>query len=247
MTYKDCLAVVVSYNNGQRLKDTLDTAPKSMPVDVIILDDGSTDDSFELIKEYPYPVIRHEKNMGIGTSIKDSIAYARSKDYKIVVVVPGNFKNTLAEVSRLVDPILKNQADYVQGSRFLPGSKRDYTPLFRLIMVKVLACFLSVITFRKITDSMEGFRAFRLSILDDPDIDVYQEWLDRYGLEIYLFFKITKGRKHRYREVPVSKIYPKEKKNILNKKGIEYSKIKPFTDWWDILKPIPYLLLGIKK
>lgn len=247
MNYSDCLAVVVSYNNGAKLKSTLDSTPQNFPIDIMILDDGTTDDSFELIKEYTYPIVRHETNQGIGISIRDSIAYARDKGYKVIAWVPGNNKNTIAEVLRLVDPILQGKADYIQGSRYLPGSKRDHTPLFRLVMVKLIALFLSVITGRKITDSMEGFRAFSLSILNDPDIDIYQDWLDRYALEIYLFFKITYGRKYRYKEVPISKIYPPVKKSMINKKGSEYTKIKPFTDWWDILKPVFLLWLGIKK
>jgi glycosyltransferase involved in cell wall biosynthesis len=247
MNYKKCLLIVASYNNGDRLKKTLDTKPKDFPIDIAIVDDGTTDNSFDLIKDFSCPVIRHDTNMGIGVSIRDSIKYARENGYEILALIPGNFKNTIAEVTKLVEPILEGKADYIQGSRYLPGSRRDYTPLFRLVMVKLIAFFLSIITFRKITDSMEGFRAFRLSILDDPDIDIEQEWLDRYGLEIYLFFKVTKGRKYRYKEVPISKIYPKEKKTMLNKKGIEYSKIKPFTDWWDILRPVFYLWFGIRK
>lgn len=247
MTYKDCLVVVVSYNNGNKLKLTLDSVPRNFPIDILIIDDGSTDNSMDLIKKSDYTIITHESNCGIGRSIRDAVNYANDKGYKVLAVVPGNNKNTLKEVFRLVDPIISGNADYVQGSRFLPGSQRDHTPLFRLIMVRVIAFILSIITLRKITDSMEGFRAFKLSILNDSDIDIEQEWLDKYALEIYLFFKITKGRKYQYLEIPISKVYPKVKKSIINQKGEEYSKIKPFIDWWDILKPIFYLILRIKK
>lgn len=247
MTYKDCLAVVVSYNNGVRLKHTLDSKPDDFPVELIIVDDGTTDDSFDLLEEHSYHVVRHKCNMGIGVSLRDACEFAKSNNYKAIAVIPGNNKNTIAEITKLLDPIIQDEADYVQGSRYLPGSKRDHTPLFRLIMVKLIAFMLTCITFTKITDSMEGFRAFRLSILDDPDIDINQDWLDRYGLEIYLFFKVTYWKKYRYMEVPISKVYPKVKKSLVNKTGAEYTKIKPFVDWWDILKPIPYLMLRIKK
>jgi len=171
----------------------------------------------------------------------------KKNGYKVLVTIPGNNKNTLAEVKRLVEPIMRNKADFVQGSRYLPGSKRDHTPLFRLVMVKLIAIMFSILSKRNITDSMEGFRAWRLTIFDDPDINIHQEWLNRYGLETYLFYKITRGRKYKYYEVPVSKVYPKYKKSIINKDGQEYSKIRPVIDWWDILRPIPYLLLGLKK
>lgn len=245
--YSKCLAVVASYNNGMNLKATLDSAPKDQGIDLIIVDDGTTDDSFSHIADYHIPIIRHDRNLGIGVSIRDAVRYAKEHGYEVLAFVPGNNKNTLRELPRLIDPILSGKADYVQGSRYLPGSRRDHTPLFRLVMVKLIALMLSIITLRRITDSMEGFRAIRLSLLDDPDIDVSQDWLDHYGLEIYLFFKVTKGRKYKYLEVPISKIYPAVKKTVINKKGAEYTKIKPFTDWWDILKPIFWLWLGIKR
>lgn len=247
MTKSKCLVGIGSYNDGDRLKKTLASKPKDFPYDILLVDDGCTDDTFEGIDTNAYTIIRNEVNSGIGVNIRKGTKYAKDNGYEAVAFVPGNNKNTLAEIDRLLEPILSNKADYVQGSRYLPGSRRDHTPLFRLVMVKVLAAMLSILTGRKITDSMEGFRAIRLSILDDPDIDIYQDWLDRYGLEIYLFFKVTYGRKYRYKEVPISKIYPKDKVTIINPKGVKYSKIKPFVDWWDILRPIPYLLFGIKK
>jgi len=247
LEHKNCLLVVGTYNNGDRLLKTVQSAPSDFPIDILIVDDGSTDDSLDMIKDLDLTILRHETNQGIGVLIRTGCKYAREKGYAAVAFIPGNNKNTIAEVPRLLEPIISDRADYVQGSRFLPGSRRDHTPLFRLIMVKLIALFLTTITFRKITDSMEGFRAIRLSILDDQDIDIDQLWLDRYALEIYLFFKVTKGRRFRYKEVPISKVYPPIKKSIVNRKGAEYTKIKPFLDWWDILKPIFYLWLRIRK
>jgi dolichol-phosphate mannosyltransferase len=246
MNYKDCLVCICVFNNGISLKHTLESIPLAYDFDFIIIDDGSTDGAVEKYAKGIH-VIKHKKNTGIGSSIRDAIDYAQKNHYQVLVTIPGNNKNTLTEVKRLVDPIIQNKADFVQGSRYLPGSRRDHTPFFRLIMVKVIAILFSILSLRKITDSMEGFRAWRLTIFNDPDINIHQEWLNRYGLETYLFYKITMRRKYRYYEVPVSKVYPKYKKNIINKYGQEYTKIRPIIDWWDILRPIPFLLLGIKK
>lgn len=247
MNKPHALAVVVSFNNGDRLKKTLASTPPDFPHPILIIDDGSTDNSFDLIDQSKYTVVRNDVNSGIGVSIRVACDYAKTHGFEILSIIPANNKNSISEIPKLLEPLINNKADYVQGSRYLPGSKRDHTPLFRLIMVKVLAAMLSIITGRRITDSMEGFRAFRLSLLDDPDINIHQDWLNRYGLEIYLFFKVTYGRKYRYKEVAISKIYPKDKKTLVNPKGSEYSKIKPFIDWWDILRPIPMLLFKFKK
>ena len=86
--------------------------------------------------------------------------------------------------------------------------------------------------------STNGFRALRLSSLDHAAINLDQRWLDGYALEVYLLFQIIRcGLVHR--EVPCTKIYPPKK--------IGNTKMRPFIDWWDILKPVFLLGLGIRR
>jgi dolichol-phosphate mannosyltransferase len=82
-----------------------------------------------------------------------------------------------------------------------------------------------------------GFRAYKVSLFDDPKINIWQAWLSTYELEYYIHFWVLR-LKYKFAEVPVSKIYPSKKK---------YSKIRPFLDWWPIIKPLFYLLLRIRK
>lgn len=241
------LLAIFTYNNGDDLKKLIERIPNNYPYDILVHVDGSDDGSDEILNEFSFKVIRQPRNFGIGRSMRSVLEYSLRHDYEAIAVIPGNNKNDPVEVSRLFQPIIENKADYVQGSRYLKGSRRDHTPIFRLITVKLYALFLSILTFRKITDALEGFRAFRLSIFDNPSINIEQDWLNTYGLETYLFFKIISGRKYRYVEVPVSKIYPKNKKHLLNKNGVRYSHIRPFVDWWHILKPIFFLIFKIKK
>ena len=242
-----CLVAILTYNNGDDLQHLLARISVDFPYDLIVHVDGSTDGSDAILEKYPYRVLRQQKNVGVGKSIRNVFKYAADNQYEAIAILPGNNKNDPAEIERLLKPIIEDRADYVQGSRYLKGSRRDHTPLFRLIMVKVHATMLSLLVHRRITDALEGFRAIKLSILDDPAIDVEQDWLNTYGLETYLFYKVTADKKYRYLEVPVSKIYPENKKSLLNKGGIKYSHIRPFVDWWHILKPIFYLVLKIRE
>ena len=242
-----CLVAILTYNNGDDLQHLLARISVDFPYDLIVHVDGSTDGSDAILEKYPYRVLRQQKNVGVGKSIRNVFKYAADNQYEAIAILPGNNKNDPAEIERLLKPIIEDRADYVQGSRYLKGSRRDHTPLFRLIMVKVHATMLSLLVHRRITDALEGFLAIKLSILDDPAIDVEQDWLNTYGLETYLFYKVTADKKYRYLEVPVSKIYPENKKSLLNKGGIKYSHIRPFVDWWHILKPIFYLVLKIRE
>ncbi len=241
-----CLVAILTYNNGENLKNLIARIPQDYPYDILVHVDGSSDGSDAILAQYPFAVLRQEKNVGIGRSLRNVFQYARRGGYTAVAIVPGNNKNDPAEAERLLQPIAEGRADYVQGSRYLPGSRRDHTPLFRLIMVKVHALLMSVLVCRRVTDALEGFRAIRMSILDDPAIQVEQDWLDTYGLETYLFYKVVSDKKYRYVEVPVSKIYPANRRSLFNRRGSNYSHIRPFIDWWHILKPLFYLVLKIK-
>jgi dolichol-phosphate mannosyltransferase len=90
---------------------------------------------------------------------------------------------------------------------------------------------------KRLTESTNGFRAIRLSVLDDPRIRLDQRWLDGYGLEVYLLWKaIQLG--YRHREVPCTKVYPP--------RAAGYTKMRPITGWWNILRPIFMLGTGLR-
>ena len=91
---------------------------------------------------------------------------------------------------------------------------------------------------RTVTDSTNGFRAFAASLLQDKRINLWQDWLDDYAMEIYFYYQaILLG--HMAKEVPVTKIYPP--------RALGYTKIAPVTGWWSMLRPILFLALGLKK
>jgi len=232
------LVEVNVYNEGLKIRQTLSKFPPDAPYDVVVVDDGSTDDSPEYIKEFKYPVIRHEVNLGVGKAIKDAIEYGQKNDYEILVVMAGNGKMQPCDIPKLLEPILTEDYDYVQGSRYLTEGRKDNLPLFRDIMIRIFTWLVSITTRFKGTDVTCGFRAYKLRIFDDPRVNIRQHWLDRYEVEYYIHYKVL-TLKYRVREVPVGMIYPKEKRN--------YSKIKPFSGWWSMVKPWIFLPLKIKE
>ena len=94
---------------------------------------------------------------------------------------------------------------------------------------------MSLFTGKRLTETTNGFRAVRLKCLDDPRLNLSQRWLDGYGLEVYMLFRmIVLG--YRHTEVPCTKVYPP--------KALGVTKMKPVVGWWDILRPV--LLLGLR-
>ena len=190
--YKRVLAVVVAYNTAESTKQFLTRFPKERKFDVLIVNDGSTDRTAEYLKDSGFNFITHSNNKGVGGAIKTGIRYALDNNYYAMVIMAGNNKDDPAQIEGLFKPILEEDCDYIQGSRFLKGGKWDNLPVFRYVMVKVHALMFFVLTGFRGTDALNGFRAYKLSIFKEPRINIWQEWLDHYELETYLHYKVLK-------------------------------------------------------
>ncbi len=236
---KKYLIGTCAFNEGAKIRSVIERFSDYDSYDVLIIDDGSTDRALEAIpSRIPVKVIRNEHNRGAGHCVRQILKYGREQGYVAVFFIAGNDKDSPADIPKLKTAI-EEGFDFVQGSRYLPGGSQGGMPFYRKISTRFIHPFLfSLITGRNITDSTNGFRAVRLSILEDQRIDIDQDWLDRYELEPYLFYKAIQCG-HRVKEVPVTKIYPP--------KGVSYTKMKAVTGWWSILRPLVYLGLGIKK
>ena len=183
-------------------------------------------------------IIENPTRNGIGFAIKEGYRYALSHGFDLIVVMAGNGKDDPREIPRLTEPITKNGFDYVQGSRFLPGGRGEKTPFLRGIFTRLFPFVWTFLTGVRCTEVTNGFRAYRASILEDSEINVWQDWLNGYELEYYLHYKVlTRG--YRFTERPVSKIYSHAKRE-------SYSHISPLRDWQQIVGPIVLLRLGAR-
>jgi dolichol-phosphate mannosyltransferase len=206
--------------------------------ETIVVDDGSDDGGPDLAREAGARVIAQGRRRGVGAAIRTGLEAARANGHGAVVVLAANGKDDPAEAPRLID-VLRAGYDYVQGSRYLAdGGASVNLPLGRNLMIRGYSFLFRVLSGFAATDVTNGFRAYRLSLLDDPRIRIDQSWLDRYELEYYLQWKaIALG--YRVIEVGVSKTYPKG--------GGNYSKIRRVRDWWSIVRPTLLLWLRLKK
>jgi len=187
----------------------------------------------------PVHIIKNSRRMGVGYAIREGIKYALDNGYDTIVVMAGNDKDDPREIPRLLNPIVKEGYDYVQGSRFLPGARRIKNPILRGIFSRVYPFIWTLLTNIRCTDVTNGFRAYKARIFSDDRINIRQNWLDGYGFEYYIHYKVlTLG--YKIKEVPVSKVYPYRHRG-------GYSKIFPLRDWWQVLGPLICLKLGARK
>ena len=231
---KKILVTVVTYNHEDYIKKVLEKFPNKRNYDVLILDDCSTDNTWKIVKECNFKGIRNKVNIGVGSNIKNGIKYAIRNNYDVFVCLAGNGKDDPKEIPLIIKPIINENYDFVQSSRFLGQYKN--IPYFRIFAVKAYSKFFSIITKQNFSDVLSGFRAYKVNIFKDKRINIWKDWLNGYEFETYLVYKLS-TLNYKIKEVGVTRIYPKNK----------YSHIRPIIDWWNIIKPIFYLKLGIKK
>ncbi|MEA3296743.1 MAG: glycosyltransferase family 2 protein [candidate division Zixibacteria bacterium] len=232
------LVAVLTYNEGEKLKELTESFSTIHEYQLLFIDDGSTDGTREFLKGNGYEIIFHERNLGVGAGIRNAVRWGRERGFEIIVIMAGNGKMQPNEIPRLVQPIIDGKADYVQGSRYLKGGYSPNLPLFRKATIKLFTTLVNIATGFRGTDITCGFRAYRLDLFDHPEINIDQGWLSKYEMEYYIHYKVLKLG-YNVVEIPVSMVYPADKKN--------YSKIKPFVGWWSMIRPWVFLLLRIRK
>jgi dolichol-phosphate mannosyltransferase len=233
------LCVAPAWNEGERIARVVSAVPAADVEATLVVDDGSSDDTADHAERAGATVVRSRANRGVGAAIRSGIDHAIENGYDIVVIVSGGGKTPPEQIPRLLDPIIKGEAELAQGSRYLDGGEYLRMPLRRKIGTRGYTFLFSLFCGRRVTDASSGFRAIKVSLFDDKRINLWQDWLDRYELEPYLLFKALR-LKHKVIEVPVTIEYPKTD-------GIAYTKMRAITDWWKIFRPVIFLGLGIKK
>jgi dolichol-phosphate mannosyltransferase len=234
------IAVILpALNEAGKIGRVVRKMPRDIVSEVVVVDDGSTDATAVEARAAGATVIQHAANRGVGAAIRTGIDHARASGHGVIVIAASDDQDEPAEIGRLVQPILTGTCDYVHGSRYLPGGTRTHHPLYRTLTTRLYSLAFTLLVRRRVTDGTNGFRAFRSDVLDDPRINLRQAWLDRYELEPYLYWSVLR-RGYRVREVPVTKNYPRVRQ-------VGYTKMRPWVDWWRILRPLLFLSLGWKR
>lgn len=154
------LVIVPAYNEESSLPRVLAGIKEKIPgCDVLVVNDGSTDDTSRVAHASGVAVIDLSFNLGIGGAVQAGFKHALRNGYELVMQVDGDGQHLAEEIPKLVEPILRDKYDVVIGSRFVEargyrGSRR------RRLTIAFLSWLCSRLAGVKITDSTSGFRAF---------------------------------------------------------------------------------------
>lgn len=193
------LFIIPAYNEENAIVKTVENIRSYNPDwDVIVINDGSTDQTENLCKKNKIPVISLIMNLGIGGAVQTGYKYAMEQDYDIAIQFDGDGQHNIAYVDELIAPILKQEQDFVIGSRFISGDRKGFisSPLRRL-GIRIISITIRLLTGKKIYDPTSGFRAANKTVI--------HYFANEYPIEfpepesVTLLFK----QKYRVKEMPV--------------------------------------------
>ncbi len=233
------IAIVPAHNEEAKIGRVVDRIDRRIADTILVVDDGSTDTTAAVARQKGASILSMRQVTGVGAALRAGLEYARATGHDIAVILAGNNKDDPSEISRLLDPICDEGQDFVIGSRYMHGGRwGGDMPLYRRLATRLHPWLMSRFVGKCLTESTNGFRAFKLTLLDDPRINLHQRWLDSYGLEVYLLWKVLKLG-YRHTEVPCTKVYPP--------RAMGFTKMTPIVGWWSILRPVFLLGLGLRR
>lgn len=217
--------LVPAYNEEGKIGSVIRKAPKDLIDEVVVVDDGSKDNTAKEIVDNGATLIKFPQNRGLGAAFKALFKYAKDKKFDVAVIVGGDDQDDPQEITKFLTGLVDENFDMVQGSRYL-GSTEDM-PLVRWITTKAYSLFFSAVAGKWVSDASTGYKGFKVHLLDKIDLSAY--WLEsKYGIEqFFLMQTIKKG--YKIKEVPVVKYFPISK---------GYSKMKLLKDWYVMCQPI---------
>lgn len=193
------LAVGLPAFNEERNIASIVLKLKKITDTVIVCDDGSTDLTNTIATELGAIVVKHAKNTGYGASIRTIFLKAKELGVDVLITFDADGQHQVEDIPAIVEPIVKDVADIVIGSRFLNGD--DTVPKYRKFGIKTITGLTNTTTGSKITDAQSGFRAYnKKALLDIHPSDAGM------GVSTEILIKASK-QKLRISEVPITILY----------------------------------------
>jgi glycosyltransferase involved in cell wall biosynthesis len=154
-------ALIAAFNEEAHVADVVKgTAPHASPV--IVVDDGSTDDTAARARDAGAIVVRHERNLGKGCAIRTGLEYALKQDRSHVLFLDADLQHDPTEISRLVARAEQGHGDLVIGEREF---RKDAMPAARFHANVIGSAILSRFIGVDVADSQSGFRLIRTDLL----------------------------------------------------------------------------------
>ncbi|MFA6309049.1 MAG: glycosyltransferase family 2 protein [Clostridia bacterium] len=177
------LIIIPACNEEASIKNVIrDIKKLNVPVDILVINDGSRDNTLEIVMKEDIKVISHLHNLGYGAALQTGYIYAASKKYKYIIQFDGDGQHDPNDIVTAISLIEKEDAFIVTGSRFMIKKAYKQSAL-KVFAMKILRAIIKVATKTTITDPTSGFKALSRQTYtyfsksgnfppDYPDVDI---------------------------------------------------------------------------
>lgn len=160
------LIIIPAYNEALNIEKTVQDIIQNTNYDYVIINDGSKDNTLEILKRNKFNYINLVSNLGIGGAVQTGYKYAYQNNYDIAVQFDGDGQHDAKYIKNICEPIINGQADMCIGTRYLDKSSSKFqSTAMRRFGSTIISFFIKLCCHKKITDPTSGFRAINKSII----------------------------------------------------------------------------------
>ncbi len=220
------IVLMAAYNEQDGLRSTLPQVPETImghDVEVIVLSDGSTDDTVDVARAHGCTTIVSNENRGKGANMGRGLDLIRGRTYAAAVFMDADGQHDPADLQDLVAPVLEGSADMVIGSRYVTSAGRGGTPWNRYLVRTVTVALVNRILSIRTSDPYSGYRA-----LSEEATHCVELIGDRYESELEMLFCADRSGL-RVVERPIRKVYGRRTSKMGSRHGALLGRIAVVT------------------
>ncbi len=206
------LVLIPAYNEDKTIGHVIEGLLKLKIFDVLVIDDGSYDDTYKIASSFGIVILKNETNLGKGAALKRGFDYAVKNEYDAVIDVDSDGQHKIEDVLLLYESAHHgNDADVLIGNRMW---KPSGMPFIRKITNAVMSGMISFMTGTKIPDTQCGLKLIKTDVL--KKLSIYS---DKFEAESEILFEILR-KGYKIKSVNITSVYFEERK----------SRIRPLRD-----------------
>ncbi|MFW9989795.1 MAG: glycosyltransferase family 2 protein, partial [Candidatus Odinarchaeota archaeon] len=186
--------IIPAYNEELNIRKTLKLIPNNISdrMEVIVVDDGSVDNTSKVASCYNVKIIKHPLNKGYGAATKTGLNYCKNNNHEIAVILDADGQHDPRYISDFIRIILQDNIDFVIGNRFKYYYNMGYK---RRFCSKLMTVFYFFLLRKRISDPTNGYRALSCRLYNDIEFE------SDYSLSQEMLFKIIPN--YNYKEIPI--------------------------------------------
>ena len=191
--------LIPAYNEESTIGQVLDSL-KVRFKNIIVVNDGSTDETQSIIEKKDVIIIRHTLNLGQGAAISSGMNYLKNKNTaEALITFDADGQHSVEDAVSFAKEIIKSDEEIIFGSRFIKNKAN--IPYLKRIILKAVTLITNLLTNTRLSDTHNGLKAIKVSCLNKISITI-----DGFAFESQIIQQINK-KKIRYKEMPTNTIY----------------------------------------